>query len=243
MSDTTIPQDNGSEQAAAAMVDDLLGTEGATLPSMPIPVSDFKTPGTSPVIIPADTGTRSTRLPAPIEFSVPPNPNAKGFNADGNLEVTYYKHPIGSCRYIFKDGRAANFVNHIFATTDKAQIAELDQEAHHMGLLKAEGILDPLELTDPMVALRNKYFREFLALQAEERARANNPLNDAGNNIKEGGPRVNAAGTGYAVSGVEMMAAAAAAATPTAPGAAKFNLNPQQSTAMAGLRARLAGSK
>lgn len=242
MSDPTNSQDNGTETAAATISQgELLAAIGAGTGNFPapLPVEDFKVPGIGPVTLTPNIGVRSSRLPHPIEFSVPSNPNAMKLTAEGDLQVTYYKHPLGSCRYIFKDGKAANFVNHIYATTDINQIAELDAEAHHIGLLKATGILDPRELTDPLVALRNKFYREFLEDQRLDRLRANNPDNDAGTNLSAG-PRVNAAGTKFAITSPEAMAAAAAGMQATAGNAKTFPLPAVSSPGMQSLLTKLA---
>lgn len=154
-----------------------------------------------------------TELMTPAINEFKPIPK-KGTKLVGNVKMTYYKHPMGSARYGFRSGKEASFVNHIFATQDPAMIAELDDEAEHIGLLKATGWVNAQELVDPKLAYDNRIIREYLAKQANERAAALNPNNDRGDYAQPRG--VGAANTRSAISAdaaVSMAASADAAAS------------------------------
>lgn len=94
--------------------------------------------------------------------------------------VNVYHATIKSCKYIFKDGTVANFVNGKFPTTLPQQIEELDKvvaAGHpHIHVRKGEEVVD-YDTTDPLAELRKKFFNEFKAEQAQAAA---NPTTDFG---------------------------------------------------------------
>jgi len=191
------------------------------IPAHLLPVQDFATPSTeSGIGVPPAPTARPKMLPQPIEFSAPPSKRRPAVSVDGTVDVTYYKGQLGSFRVIFPWGAAANFVKHVYATTDQREIDYLDEEAENIKLLKATGIMDVEELTDPMLAFKNKIIREFLAEQAAQRLRANNPTNDAGDSDQKF--RMNSANTSHAIDPAAMMAAAQQAASPEGGGAQTF---------------------
>lgn len=159
---------------------------------------------------------------------------------DNLLSVTYYWTPKESCRYVFKDGKVAEFVNHIFPTMDVAQIAELDKEMQVLELKKATGLIEAEELTDPMQAMKNKIIREFLAKQAQRRAIANNPNNTPGDYTTK--PGVSAANTRMAISADVAMSAMASAAAPESSGVAMFPAAPT-GPSISTLQARVAAMR
>lgn len=203
-----------------------------SIPAHLLPIQDFSVPGLNSkgeslpdgLNIPVIT-ERSKRLPQPIEFSKPPSKKHPTVSPDGTMDVTYYKGNLPSFRVIFPWGVAANFVKHVYATTDLKEIEYLDDEAENIGLLKATGVMDVEELTNPMVAFKNKIIREFLAEQAQQRAVANNPMNDAGmSDPKFAMAGIGAASTRMAIDPAAMMAAAANAAAPEGGGAQTFQV-------------------
>lgn len=159
---------------------------------------------------------------------------------DNLLSVTYYWTPKESCRYVFKNGKVAEFVNHIFPTMDQEQIDELDKEMKVLELKKATGLIEAEELTDPMQAMKNKIIREFLAKQAQRRAIANNPNNTPGDYTTK--PGVSAANTRMAISADVAMSAMASASEPESSGVAMF---PASSTgpSISALQARVAAMR
>lgn len=121
------------------------------------------------------------------------------------ISVVHFRSPHRSIRYVFKDGKIAEFVNHFFTTNKKYQIEELREEQEHLKLIEHEEVIDYAELTDPLLALKNKYRREFLAEQALDRIRTSNldtPMGDY-----EQGKNLNAQSTRGAVDPDAIMSA------------------------------------
>ena len=87
-------------------------------------------------------------------------------------EMRLYKSRLLSCKYIFTNGVAANFVNGKYATPVESEIAELDaqiRQGHsHLYVDKDEITID-YDHTDPLAELKKKFFAEFTA-QAEAAA-------------------------------------------------------------------------
>lgn len=76
---------------------------------------------------------------------------------------------IPSSRYIFKNGKVANFVGGIYTTSIASEIEELDSEVDnghpHISIDSSRRVISADEL-DPMVALKKKLRAEILAEQA-----------------------------------------------------------------------------
>lgn len=92
--------------------------------------------------------------------------------------VNQFVSNLPSCKYIFTTGKVAHFVQGIYRTADKKEVAELtaDIEAGHPHIsFGAERLVDTAKL-DPMAALREKIIAEYVA---NEKA-ATNTANDMG---------------------------------------------------------------
>lgn len=91
---------------------------------------------------------------------------------DPTTTVHLFHSTMKSCRYIFKDGTAANFVNGKFVTTMDSQIAELQDaiaKRHpHIFVKTGEETVD-YDIADPIAALRKKLFAEFMAEQEAQK--------------------------------------------------------------------------
>lgn len=141
-----------------------------------------------------------------------------------SANVTHFKHPMQSVRYLFKNGKPAEFCNHFYSTMDQTEIAELRADAYILGITETEEVIPLEELVNPLVALRAKYFREFKAEQLAARKRAGNINNDAGYSVAN--PRINASSTMNAIDAGAAANAAMNAATPEGGGMQAFDLNP-----------------
>lgn len=153
------------------------------------------------------------------------------------VEMTYFKHPMISVRYAFKDGKVAHFVNHMYVTRDAAEIKELRKDAAILGLEETTSLIDMQELLDPVYAMRMKYFREFQAEQNRGKAYSMDHTKDAGTYAQPAG--LNAASTRHAIDGAAALSASIDAAA--AGGVAVFPMN--NTPALAAAQARLAAAK
>lgn len=94
-----------------------------------------------------------------------------------------FKSHIPSCKYIFKNGKEANFIGGKFFTNEESEVAELEKEvAHshpHIYIDENEKEVDT-KFVDPMEALRAKHIKEYLAAQNA----ATDSSNDMGNSTE-----------------------------------------------------------
>jgi len=84
-------------------------------------------------------------------------------------EVKLFKNRLLSCKYIFSDGTAANFINGKYATANEGEIAELESQirrGHQYLYVDANESTVDYDITDPLASLRKKFFDEFQQQQA-----------------------------------------------------------------------------
>lgn len=129
-----------------------------------------------------------------LQFEPIPSADTAGVNVGETVEVSHFRHPIISAKYVTRKGKTLDFVNHIYTTADADEITELRDEAKNIGFLEAKDKYTLEELTDPMAALRRKLRAELLAEMAQESARVNNHSNDAGTSVNGPLKTANAAG-------------------------------------------------
>lgn len=94
-----------------------------------------------------------------------------------------YFSTLASCRYIFKNGAEAPFINYVFYTNDETQIKELDAEiaaGNNMIYTKPEQLTVDTSKLDPLQAIKDAAIKEFL----ENQAAANKLSNDRGTSEK-----------------------------------------------------------
>jgi len=127
------------------------------------------------------------------------------------VEVTHFRSPIGSCKYVFRNGKVADFVNHVYSTRSLPEINELKEEQEQLSLIITTSLHDIEELENPLAAIRARMRRELLAEIAASTAAAQNPNNDAGFSVN--GP-LKAASTANAVDSSAAMSAAINAGNP-----------------------------
>jgi hypothetical protein len=137
------------------------------------------------------------------------------------VEVTHFRHPIGSCKYVFRNGKVADFVNHVYSTRSQAEINELTEESECLQLVKTTSMHDIEELENPLAAIRAKMRKELLEEIAAGTLKANNPNNDAG--FSTTGP-LKASSTLNAVDANAAMSAALSAQNPGSGTPATFDL-------------------
>jgi hypothetical protein len=138
------------------------------------------------------------------------------------VEVTHFRAPLSSCKYVFRNGKVADFVNHIYSTRSVPEINELTEELEHLALVKTTSIHDIEELENPIAAIRAKLRRELLAEIAANTAAAANPNNDAGFSVQGA---LKAASTQSAVDSSSAMSAAINAANPNGGGPQTFDIS------------------
>lgn len=81
---------------------------------------------------------------------------------------------IPSMGYVFKAGKRASFINGKYITDIQYEIDELDAEiamGHPMIYIKADE--PPVELIEPMEALRAKFVKEYVEQQAKNTLKSN----------------------------------------------------------------------
>lgn len=91
-----------------------------------------------------------------------------------NKEFALFKSAVPSCKYIFKDGSTAIFVNGRFATDNEGQIEELKAEIkakHPTIYVDAKEKVTSAAHQDPIASLRAKIIAEYEAEQAAKKGR------------------------------------------------------------------------
>ena len=96
-----------------------------------------------------------------------------------------FKSRIPSCKFLFKNGKEANFIGGKFMTDNESEIAELQAEVDlrhpHIYVDPEEAKVDS-ERVDPLEQIRMKAVAEYLAKQAAAVA----TTNDRGNTAQGG---------------------------------------------------------
>jgi hypothetical protein len=94
-----------------------------------------------------------------------------------------FKSSLPSMSFIFKNGKAAMFINGRYHTDDPSEIEQLDTEIKtrnpYLRIDEAERELDT-ELQDPMQQLKERFREEIIKEYLENEMRAINPENDFG---------------------------------------------------------------
>lgn len=94
-----------------------------------------------------------------------------------------FKSTISSCKYFFKNGKAAVFRMGTYITEDAAEIAELDAEikAGHPNIyVDKNEVFAAVDRDDPIAALRKRIAAEERAKVLAEMAAATDPSRDLG---------------------------------------------------------------
>ena len=95
-----------------------------------------------------------------------------------------YKSRIPSCKYGFKNGKEANFINHEYLTDIPGEIQELDEEialGHPTLYIDAARKEIDVDGRDPIEEIKAKAIAEYIASQKA----AMNPANDRGKTALE----------------------------------------------------------
>lgn len=96
-----------------------------------------------------------------------------------------YKNTLLSCKYGFKNGKVANFVDGKYLTDNPEEQKELEEEISlgHPNLYidPKENQVSAKDLEDPMHKLRAKMREEIIAELAQRSAETDNPNRDMGN--------------------------------------------------------------
>lgn len=100
--------------------------------------------------------------------------------SDTTAKLHLFKSSLPSCRFIFSNGKVANFVRGQYTTTLENEIKELEAEVAegnpHIYIDNSQKTISVEEL-DPLYAIKKKAIEEYLAQQQK----AIDPNNDMGN--------------------------------------------------------------
>lgn len=100
---------------------------------------------------------------------------------EAKSKVIEFRNLLPSCKYAFKDGTTAVFINHIYHTSDEQEIAELMKEVRSLANQYITGGTEvDQSVLDPLAGLKAKFFEEFKAAQAAEAKAAIDPSNNMG---------------------------------------------------------------
>ena len=108
------------------------------------------------------------------------------------MPIKEFSCVLPSCKYGFKDGIEAIFLNGKYRTDNDTYIAELLEEIkkHHPHIHSARDVDSLVE--DPLAGFKEKMRAELLAEIAAQTAAANNPNNDRGGDKTAGNAVFNA---------------------------------------------------
>lgn len=108
--------------------------------------------------------------------------------SDTTAKLHLFKSSLPSCRFIFSNGKVANFVRGQYTTTLENEIKELEAEVAegnpHIYIDNSQKTISVEEL-DPLYAIKKKAIEEYLAQQQK----AVNPNNDMGNTVQAAAAR------------------------------------------------------
>ena len=100
--------------------------------------------------------------------------------------VNLFKSRIPSCRYIFKNGKEAHFINGEYMTDIEEEIEQMNYEiklGHPHLFVDAEKVTVDTTKLDPLSEIKAKAIAEYIARQKE----ATDPSNDMGSTGVEPG--------------------------------------------------------
>ena len=83
--------------------------------------------------------------------------------------LNLYRSHIPSSKYIFKNGKEANFIQGRYTTADETEIAELDAEVkagHPFIFVKADEATVDSDQLSPLEHIKQQAIKEYLAAQA-----------------------------------------------------------------------------
>jgi glutamine phosphoribosylpyrophosphate amidotransferase len=97
------------------------------------------------------------------------------------INLVTFRSPRASWRYIFRNGVAGHFINHIFVTSDPAEVDELRREMKQLELVEVSAeSLEVERADDPIAVMRAKMRKELLEEIAAKTKETVNPGRDLG---------------------------------------------------------------